>query len=401
MDEPARTAPNLLDVFLAFFGAGLTAGGPSAHLADFRREFVERRGWLTDAELAQAADQAESTPGHSSTQLAIAIGLRQAGVAGGVVALAGFVLPAAAAMIALAQLAPVLFRMWGDGWTLGLKIAACAMVLQALTGMARVIAPDPVRVGLAVGAGVGAILTHGPVAQFFALAAGALFGLALLGPSSSAERATELAEGARVSARAAKIALSLAAGLFLLLPFAAWALGSPETGLAGIFFRVGALAFGGEQVLLPLLSAELDGEGWIDIDTLLAGYGAALALPGPLFAFAGFVGAAQIGATGGWLGGGLAVAAMLAPSLLLMVGGAPFWNRLQGAPRIMGALAGLQAVTVGLVAAALWDPLIMRTIVEPADWALVAAAWVFLSIARLPRWLVAVGFAVATGLFLR
>ena len=401
MDEPARTAPNLLDVFIAFFGAGLTAGGPSAHLADFRREFVDRRGWLSEAELAQAADQAESTPGHSSTQLAVAIGMRRAGVAGGAAALLGFVLPAAAALIALAQLAPVLFRLWGDGWTLGLKIAACAMVIQALSGMARVIAPDPVRVGLAIGAGLGAVLTQGPVAQFFALATGALFGLALLRPDSGSEPVTVVAADLPQNRRPAMVALTVTALLFLALPFAAWALGSPSTGLAGIFFRVGALAFGGEQVLLPLLSAELEGEGWIDIDTLLAGYGAALALPGPLFAFAGFVGAAQTGALGGWLGGALCVGALLSPSLLLMIGGAPFWARLQAQPRLMGALAGLQAVTVGLVAAALWDPLLLRTIVEPADWALVAAAWVFLSIARLPRWLVAVGFALATGIFLR
>lgn len=398
MDDAPPKAANPLEVFAAFFGAGLTAGGPSQHLAAFRGEFVERRGWLSDTELAEAADRAEMTPGHSSTQLAIAIGLHRAGIAGGAAALVGFALPAAAALIALAQLFPVLLRLWGDGWLLGLKVAACAMVLQALAGMGRILAPHPVRVGMALGAAAGAILTEGPVAQFFILAAGGLFGAAMLHTPTAEAPAPLDACGSRKSAAAA---LVLAAILFIGLPFAAWAFGSPETGLAGIFFRAGALAFGSEQVILPLVAAEFDGGGWINMDTLLAGYAAALTLPGPLFAFAGFVGAAQSVAVGGWIGGFVGVAAILTPSLLLMVGAAPYWSQLRAAPRLVGALAGSQAVAVGLVAAALWDPLLARTIAQPGDWSLVAAAWVFLSIARLPRWLVAVGFAAATGLFLR
>jgi chromate transporter len=168
-----------------------------------------------------------------------------------------------------------------------------------------------------------------------------------------------------------------------------------------VFYRTGALVFGGGHVVLPLLQSEVVGRGWLDPDTFLAGYGAVQALPGPLFSFAGFVGAAQELATGGWLGGVVAVVAIFLPSLLLMLGVLPFWDRLKTRPAARGALAGVNAVVVGLLAAALWDPVLTGAVQRPSDWALVAAAWVFLAVARLPPWLVVIGFAVATGLLMR
>jgi chromate transporter len=196
-------------------------------------------------------------------------------------------------------------------------------------------------------------------------------------------------------------AITVFAVLLMLLPFAAGLLRAPLLGLASVFYRTGALVFGGGHVVLPLLEREVVGRSWLDQDTFLAGYGAAQALPGPLFSFAGYVGASQAYAPAGWLGGLVAVLAIFAPSLLLVVGVLPFWDRLKGYPQARGVLAGVNAVVVGLLAAALWQPVLTSTVRRPADWALVAAAWVFLSIARLPPWLVVIGFAVATGVLTR
>jgi chromate transporter len=400
MDDAQSKPGNVAEVFTAFLAQGLTAfGGPVAHLAYFRRAFVEKRGWLSEAVFADLLALCQFLPGPASSQLGMAIGLRRAGFLGLVAAFVGFTLPAAAAMIAFAYLAPSLGAAWGDGWLHGLKVAAAAVVLQALIAMARTLAVGPIRAGMAIGAAGGLILTQGPVAQIFALAAGALFGLALLrepGPAVPDDAATHA-----VGPRTAIAALIVFAILLAGLPLAAQLLQSPLAALASVFYRTGALVFGGGHVVLPLLQSEVVGRGWLDSDTFLAGYGAVQALPGPLFSFAGFVGAAQTSATGGWVGGLVALAAIFLPSMLLMVGVLPFWDRLKARPGARGALAGVNAVVVGLLAAALWDPVLTGAVQRPADWALVAAAWVFLAVAKLPPWLVVIGFAVATGIWLR
>ncbi|HKR90111.1 MAG TPA: chromate transporter, partial [Phenylobacterium sp.] len=196
-------------------------------------------------------------------------------------------------------------------------------------------------------------------------------------------------------------ALAAFAVLLAALPFAAAVLHQPLLGLASVFYRTGALVFGGGHVVLPLLQSEIVGRRWLDRDTFLAGYGAVQALPGPLFSFAAFVGAAQRVAAGGVVGGLVAVTAIFLPSLLLVAGAVPFWDRLKQLPQARGALAGVNAVVVGLLAAALWDPVLTGAVRRPNDWALVAAAYVFLAVARLPAWLVVIGFAVVTGLLTR
>jgi len=397
---PPAQVPSVREVFLAFLRQGLTAfGGPVAHLGYFRREFVERRGWLSESAFAELLALSQFLPGPASSQLGMAIGLRRAGLGGALAAWIGFTLPAAVAMILLAYLAPGLTAAWGDGWLHGLKIAAAAVVLNALVGMARTLAVGPIRAGMAIGAGAGLVIAQGPVAQIFALAAGALFGLALL--RDSAAQAPDDPVTQSVRPRTAIAALVVFAVLLAGLPFAAAALQSPSLGLASVFYRTGALVFGGGHVVLPLLQTEIVGRGWLDSDTFLAGYGAMQALPGPLFSFAGFVGAAQEIAPGGWRGGLVAVTAIFLPSLLLIVGVLPFWDRLKVRPGARGALAGVNAVVVGVLAAALWNPVLTGTVQRPADWALVGAAYVFLAVAKLPPWLVVIGFAVATGLLLR
>jgi chromate transporter len=401
MDDTPPPPRRALEVFLAFLVQGLTAfGGPVAHLGYFRREFVERRAWLSEAAFADLLALAQFLPGPASSQLGMAIGLRRGGYLGLMAAWIGFTLPAAAAMVGLAYLAPYVSGTWGGGWLHGLKIAAAAVVLQALVAMARTLAVGPIRAGMAIGATIGLVIAHGPVAQVLALSAGALFGLAML-RDEPVPAIPDDPETRTVSPAASIAALAAFALILGVLPFLAAWLQSPTLGLASVFYRTGALVFGGGHVVLPLLQSEIVGRGWMPLDPFLAGYGAVQALPGPLFSFAGFVGAAQEVAPGGWRGGLVALGAIFLPSLLLVVGVLPFWDRLKGRPAARGALAGVNAVVVGVLAAALWNPVLMTSIERPADWALLAAAFVFLAVARLPPWLVVIGFSAATGLLLR
>ena len=400
MDETQPKRGPLWEVFLAFFHQGLTAfGGPVAHIGYFRKEFVERRGWVSEAVFADLLALCQFLPGPASSQLGMAIGLRRAGLAGALTAWLGFTLPAATAMILLAYATPVLNSAWGQGWLHGLKIAAAAVVLQAVVAMARSLAVGPIRAGMAIGATGGLILAQGPVAQICALLAGAAFGAAFL--KEPPPQAPEAASANSVGLRGAAAAIAVFAFLLAGLPFLAQLLQSPTLGLASIFYRTGALVFGGGHVVLPLLEGEVVGRGWLDADTFLAGYGAVQALPGPLFSFAGFVGAAQDVAPGGWAGGLVAIVAIFLPSFLLVLGVLPFWDDLRRRPGARGALAGVNAVVVGLLAAALWDPVLTSAVGQPGDWALIAAAFIFLTVARLPPWLVVVGFAAATGLWPR
>jgi chromate transporter len=400
MDETPPQPSRAWEVFQAFLIQGLTAfGGPVAHIGYFRREFVDRRAWLSDAAFADLLALAQFLPGPASSQLGMAIGLRRAGYGGLLAAWIGFTLPAGAAMIALAYLAPRLEGGWGDGVLHGLQVAAAAVVLQALVAMARVLAVGPIRAGIAIGAAAGLFIAHGPVPQILAMMAGGLFGVALL--REPAPVALDDPASYRVPPIVSAAALSLFVLLLGVLPFLAEWLDDPTLGLASVFYRTGALVFGGGHVVLPLLQTEIVGRGWLDQDAFLGGYGAVQALPGPLFSFAGFVGAAQQVAPGGWRGGLVALGAIFLPSLLLVLGVLPFWDRLKTQAAARGALAGVNAVVVGVLAAALWNPVLMSAVRRPSDWALVGAAYVFLGLARLPPWMVVLGFAVMVGVFSR
>ncbi|MFI4963833.1 MAG: chromate efflux transporter [Caulobacterales bacterium] len=399
MDE-TPTPRRALEVFGAFLAQGLTAfGGPVAHIGYFRREFVERRGWLDEAAFADLLALAQFLPGAASSQLGMAIGLRRAGYLGLLAAWVGFTLPAGAAMIAFAYFSAELQGRWGAGVLHGLQIAAAAVVAQALAAMARTLAVGPIRAGMAIGAALGLVIAHGPVAQILALAAGGLFGLAWLREDAAGppdDPATRRVPGA-VSAGALGLFALLLAGL----PLAAAGFDAPSLGVASVFYRAGALVFGGGHVVLPMLQQEVVQRGWLDQDSFLAGYGAVQALPGPLFSFAGFVGAAQNVGPGGWLGGLLALVAIFLPGLLLVIGVLPFWDRLKTRLGARAALAGVNAVVVGVLAAALWNPVLTTAIQRPSDWALAAGAYVFLAVAKLPPWLVVTGFAATVGAFSR
>lgn len=396
--SPPTKSASAFEVFRAFLIQGLTAfGGPAAHLGYFRRAFVEQRGWLSEAQFADLIALAHALPGPASSQIGMAIGLRQAGLAGALAAFAGFTLPAASAMIAFALFLPEITRLVGDGWLHGLMVAAAAVVLQAVVQMARTLAVGPVRAGLAIGAALGLVAAQGPLAQISVLIAGGLAGLLLL--RKPAEPLTSEPEAPWVDRQSGVIALALFALLLVGLPLAANLLANPGLGLASVFYRIGSLVFGGGHVVLPLVEREIVARGWLDHETLLSGYGVVQALPGPLFSFAGFVGAAQSYGPGGVIGGLIAVFAIFLPSLLLVVGVLPLWERVRRQPWAIGLSAGLGATVVGVLAATLWDPVLMTAVRRPADWALVAAAYVFLAVARAPPWMVVLGFALATALF--
>lgn len=397
--QPVRTV-TAFDVFVAFLRQGLTAfGGPVAHIGYFRREFVERRGWISESAFADLLALCHFLPGPASSQMGMAIGLRQAGLAGALAAFAGFTLPAAVAMIAFAEFAPELMFRFGDGWIHGLKIAAAAVVLQAVVQMARTLAVGPIRAGMAIGAALGLVVAQSPVAQVMAIVAGGLFGFAMLRGETADSPPDDAVE--MVDTRSALLALAIFAGLLVGLPVLASLLQNPGLGLASVFYRTGSLVFGGGHVVLPLLEREVVDRGWMNQEAFLMGYGAVQALPGPLFSFAGYVGAAQTYGPRGIVGGLIALFAIFLPSLLLITGVLPFWDRLKREGWARGVLAGVGATVVGVLAASLWDPVLITTIKRPADWALLIAAFVFLQVAKLPPWLVVIGFAVATGVFLR
>lgn len=398
--QPTRRAP-AVEVFLAFLAQGLTAfGGPAAHIGYFRREFVERRRWIGEAAFADLLALVHFLPGPASSQMGMAIGLRQAGLAGAIAAFLGFTAPAAAMMIAFAGLRTQISSLFGSGWLHGLHAAAAAVVLQAVVQMARQLALGPVRAGLAIGAGLGLFLVDGSAAaQVTTLVAGGLFGLALLRDLPAP--ATPDAAIDTVDRDSALIALGLFAGLLVGLPLLAALLQNPGLAVSSVFYRVGSLVFGGGHVVLPLLDREIVDRRWLDQGSFLAGYGVAQAVPGPLFSFAGYVGAAMRYGPGGVAGGLIALFSIFLPSLLLVTGVLPFWDHLKTQGWARGVVAGVGATVVGVLAATLWNPILRTAVQAPADWALVGAAFVFLQIARLPSWVVVIGFSVLSGVLLR
>lgn len=352
-DLPAPRPESPWTVFLIFLRLGLTAfGGPVAHLAFFRSEFVHKRGWLDDAAYADLVALCQFLPGPASSQVGLALGLARAGYAGAAAAWAGFTLPSALLLIACA----LGLAHWGGlsaGLLAGLKIVALAVVAQALWGMAQSLCPDWRRRLLALGAAALALTLPGTWGQLLVLATGALVGLAgLSAPVPTAAAGLHCP----IPARQGLFWLLLCAALLLALPLLAQYQPAQGWALVAAFFRTGALVFGGGHVALPLLDGAVVASGWLDAPTFLAGYGAAQAVPGPLFTFAAFLGsaiAAPQGAAMATLYGLLALLAIFAPAFLLVAGALPFWQNLRSQPRVRTALAGINAAVVGMLLATL------------------------------------------------
>jgi chromate transporter len=381
-------------VFRAFLRLGLTSfGGPIAHLGYFRAEFVGRRAWIDEHGYADLVALCQCLPGPASSQVGFALGLMRAGWRGGLCAWAGFTLPSAVLLAAFASGAPALSSTpAGAGLLHGLKLVAVAVVAQAVSGMARSLCPDRARATIAAAAAVSTLLVPGASVQVAALAVGARARLRLAAGTGAPTAP------AGFSAPFGRRTGSLCLGLFAVLLAAVPALaGSGAAGaLFAAFYRSGALVFGGGHVVLPLLRDAVLVPGWISDSGFMAGYGAAQAVPGPLFAVAAYLGTAMAPPFGGPAAGLLALLAIFLPGLLLVAGALPFWSELRARARMRAALAGTNAAVVGLLGAALYDPVWVGAVAGPGDVAAALAGFVLLVSWRLPP-LAVVGLGAALG----
>lgn len=383
-------------IFLVFLRLGLTSfGGPIAHLGYFRDEFVQRRRWLDERSYADLVALCQFLPGPASSQVGLAIGLLRGGYRGSLAAWAGFTLPSAIALTLFA----LGIATWGDalpsGILQGLKIVAVAVVAQAVWGMARTLCTDGPRIAIALAAASTVLLLPLIWSQVAVIATAGLIGLIVFRPATTE---AHVALPVAVKRRAALTALALFFTLLILLPLVASGTNNPLLALLDAFYRAGALVFGGGHVVLPLLQAEVVQPGWVDRDTFLAGYGAAQAVPGPLFTFAAFLGASMNEAPNGLLGAAVCLIAVFVPSFLLVIGVLPFWERLRSNRRAQAALAAVNAAVVGLLLAALYDPVWTSGIKAPEHFALALLALAALMYWKLPPWLVVIGGAVGGGL---
>lgn len=394
MADPNLETPtdhsSVWQVFVVFLRLGLTSfGGPVAHLGFFRDEFVVRRKWFSEQSYADIVALSQFLPGPASSQVGFAIGLIRAGIPGAFAAWTAFTLPSAIALVLFAIGIAHFHMMSGSAWLQGFKIAAVAVVAKAVLGMMRSLAPDKERAGLAVVAAMIVLAIPTAFGQVLAILFGAAIGLVILQNAQSTD--PQQSFPVAVSPRAGVLALVLFFTLLIVLPLWASQTADQNVALVDSFYRSGALVFGGGHVVLPLLQAEVVPTGYVNADQFLAGYGAAQAVPGPLFTFAAYLGA-QIG---GWGTAALCLIAIYIPSFLLVYGAMPFWNALRQTTWAGSALAGINAAVVGLLLAALYNPVWTSGILSISDFALAVAAFLALHLWKTPPWLVVPACAVA------
>lgn len=387
-----------LAIFAIFLKLGLSAfGGPAAHLGYFRNEFVLRRRWLDEADYADLVALCQFLPGPASSQVGFGLGLlRGQGLAGGCAAWLGFTLPSALILFGCALGAAVLNGPWAAAGIHGLKLVAVAVVAHAVWGMARSLAPDGPRAGIALAGLAIVVFAGGTFGQVAAIGAGALAGMWLgRGQVVAALPRSALPGGHRGSI----VALALFFGLLLATVAMPGGATASATSIFGAFYRAGALVFGGGHVVLPLLRAEVVGTGWLADDRFLAGYGLAQAVPGPLFTFAAYLGA-SLGASIGAAAAAAVVAlvAIFLPGLLLVYAALPFWRRFRTWPRAQHAVRGANAAVVGILGAALYDPVWTGAVLDGKDFAVAVAGFLLLVTWKCPPVAVVLLVAVAGAL---
>ncbi|MGO9428176.1 chromate efflux transporter [Rhodoblastus sp.] len=385
---PVKLRSRVAEVFWAFLKLGLTSfGGPIAHLSYFRAEFVQRRRWLDEKAYADIVALCQFLPGPASSQTGIVLGFLRAGFIGGLVSWAAFTLPSALALILFAYGIAGLGDLSHLAWLHGLKIVAVAVVAQAVWGMARNLCPDRERASLAIAATLLTLAVPSAYGQIGAIIAGGIFGRLFL-PAVVDVRHSPLALPARRAHAALAAAIFLA--LLLGLPLLASAISNHALAVFASFFRSGSLVFGGGHVVLPLLQQVVVPPGWVDNDSFLAGYGAAQAVPGPLFTFAAFLGTAMRSPPNGVFGGVFCLVAIYLPSFLLLVAALPFWDGLRQRPDVQSALQGVNAAVVGLLLGALYTPVWTSAIFSSKDFGIGLVAFLLLSYWQTPPWLVVV-----------
>lgn len=385
---------SVLEVLLIFLRLGVTCfGGPIAHIGYFRDEFVVRRRWLNERAYADLVGLCQFLPGPASSQVGFSIGLMRAGYAGGLAAWAGFTLPSALILVLFAYGANALAGPTGAGLLHGLKLVAVAIVAQAVWGMARTLCPDRTRASIAVTAALIVLFAISPLAQIAAIVLGGLAGLWLC-------RSVQTSDGEHitvpVSHRAGIVALALFLALLFGLPVLARH-GAPESvSLFDAFYRSGALVFGGGHVVLPLLHEAFVTSGWVSDDTFLAGYGAAQAVPGPLFTFAAYLGAVVGQSPHGVAGAAFGLFGIFLPGILVLIGALPFWDTFRSQRAVQATMRGVNAAVVGLLGAALYTPVWTSAVRSVADFGIVLVGFVLLTVWRAPP-LVVVGISALGG----
>src|SRR5262245_7588275 len=400
IDSPAPNATDqrgsAREVLLVFLRLGLTSfGGPIAHLGYFHDEFVVRRQWLDEKTYADLVALCQFLPGPASSQVGLAIGLSCAGYLGSLAAWVGFTMPSAIALVLFAYGVEAFGGVLGSGWLHGLKVVAVAVVAQAVLSMMRSLAPDRERATLAVVATVLVIAIPSAWSQIGAIVLGGVAGVILF---RSLPPTDHVALPHPISRTVGALALVLFFVLLLGLPLLAAAIPSQGLTLFDAFYRAGSLVFGGGHVVLPLLQASVVPPGWVSNDAFLAGYGAAQAVPGPLFTFAAYLGAVMGPQPNGWAGASLCLVAVFLPSFLLVFGALPFWDAWRRRRWAQSALTGVNAAVVGLLLAALYNPVWAAGITSAADFALGSAAFLLLFMWKTPPWLVVLLSAVGGAL---
>jgi chromate transporter len=379
------------EVFVVFLRLGLTSfGGPIAHLSYFHDEFVKRKKWIDEHAYADLVALCQFLPGPASSQVGMAIGLSRASYLGAIAAWIGFTLPSAIILV-LFGLGISSFHL-SDSWLHGLKIVAVAVVAQAIWGMAVKLCPDKQRATIAVIAAVTTAMISSGMIQFFVIAFGGIIGVLFL------RKHQELPHEpmkTRVSKTVGFALLLIFATLLVALPFAAKTSGDQSLKLFDSFFRAGSLVFGGGHVVLPLLQAEVVPTGWVSKEMFMAGYGAAQAIPGPLFSFSAYLGAVSNMPPSGWLGALICLISAFLPSFLLIVGVLPFWEKMRRHSEMRYAMQGINAAVVGLLISAFYNPVWTSAIFSPKDFALAAVCFLLLVFWTVPSWIVVLLSAVA------
>jgi len=376
--------PSLLEVFIVSTKLGLTSfGGPIAHLGYFHEEYIRRKKWLDERSYADLVSLCQFLPGPASSQVGIGIGIMRAGLPGGIAAWLGFTLPSALALILFA-----LFFQNVDpantGWIHGLKIVAVAVVAQAILGMGQKLTPDRARITLAISMAVMTLIWPSAFSHVALIILAGAAGIVLYRNRDVKNTSGEALMRVPVRRSTAIVHLSLFFILLFLLPLLHHLTSLHWLAVFDSFYRAGSLVFGGGHVVLPLLERELIPSGWMSREAFLAGYGAAQAVPGPLFTFASYAGAVM----GGWFGAGVATIGIFLPAFLLVAGTLPFWDAIRRKPRIQGAMNGVNAAVVGILLAAFYDPIWVSSIRTPADFSLAAILFAMLAFWNLPPWIV-------------
>ncbi|GIQ62755.1 chromate transporter [Paenibacillus cisolokensis] len=386
-NKPKSKTQALLEVFAVSTKLGLTSfGGPIAHLGYFHDEYIRRRKWMDERSYADLVALCQFLPGPASSQVGIGIGIIRAGLLGGLTAWLGFTLPSVIALVLFAFLLQG-FDIGHAGWIHGLKIVAVAIVAQAVLGMGQKLTPDRNRATIAIVAASVTLLWQTAFSQVLLIVLAGAAGLLLYRKTTIPETPNL---SVPVSRSFAVVCLTLFFGLLIVLPLLRQFGALDWLALFDSFYRAGSLVFGGGHVVLPLLEREVVPTGWISKEDFLAGYGAAQAVPGPLFTFAGYLGAMISGVKGALI----ATAAIFLPAFLLITGALPFWNALRKSPKVQGALVGINAAVVGILLAALYNPLWTTAILAPADFALVSILFLMLVFWKLPPWVVVITGAI-------